>query len=258
MPASSPVFGIVPAGGRGSRIAGLRWHKALFPIGWEDAVVDGIPCRRPRAVASRLFDGMLAAGAERLFVVVGDGGEVMRYFGPDRDGTPIAYLYQEQPRGGAFAIDLARPWLPPEHTILFGMPDTIVDPPNALVDLLAHHRDEAADLTLALFPTDRPSSFGMVRLDGTRPIEIVDKPAQTDLRYMWGLACWSQRLTALQPAHLAAAHTAREAVPGDLFVAALQAGLRVRAVLFDNGRYTDVGTPAELNRALNLYGGDDA
>lgn len=251
---SPTLVGIVPAAGLGRRIAGLRWRKWLYPLGWEAVEIGGVRCRRPRVVAAYVMDGMVAAGAERLFLVVGSSGEMMSYFGPEHAGAPIAYLYQEELRGGAFAIDLARPWLPAEHTVLFGFPDTVVEPPDAFARLLATHRSEGADLTLGLFPTDRPSAFGMVRLDGGRPVELIDKPRQSDLRLMWGLACWGPRVTALQPALLAGAPTERECVPGDLFNAAIAAGLRVRAAAFEDGRYLDMGTPADLNRAVERYG----
>src|SRR5207237_5697494 len=110
-----------------------------------------------------------------LFLVVGDSGDVMRHFGPEHSGVPIAYLYQEELRGGAFAIDLARAWLAADHTVLFGFPDTIVEPADAFTDLLASHRRSGADLTLGLFPTDRPSPLGMVRLQPARPVALVDQ-----------------------------------------------------------------------------------
>jgi glucose-1-phosphate thymidylyltransferase len=249
------VVGILPAAGRALRVAGLRWRKWLYPVGWEETVLDGVPVRRPRVVASYAVDGMVRAGAQRLFFVVGEGGEMMAYFGAERGGVPIAYLYQEEARGGAFAIDLMRPWLPNDHTVLFGFPDTIVEPDDAFTRLLERHRATAADLTLGLIPTDRPSQFGMVRLEGGRPIQVIDKPVETDLRLMWGLAAWGPRVTAFQQSVLARADRAREAVPGDLFVAAIDAGLSVEAVVFDHGSYLDVGTSTGLNRALARYGG---
>jgi glucose-1-phosphate thymidylyltransferase len=248
------VVGIVPVAGRGRRIAGLRWRKDLYPIGWEEVVIDGVRCQRPRVVGSFLLDEMVAAGAERLFLIVGDSGEVMRHFGAEHRGVPIAYLYQEELRGGAFAIDLARPWLPDEHVVLFGFPDTIREPADAFARLLHRHWTLGADLTLGLFPTDRPSDFGMVRLEGDRPVELVDKPRRTDLGLMYGMAAWGPRVTALLPALLASAPRDREAVPADLFQAAIAASLEVRACTMPEGRYVDVGTPAELNRAVDRYG----
>ena len=248
------MFGILPAAGRGTRVAGLRWRKWLYPVGWESATVNGTEVRRPRVVAAYMMDAMIRAGAHRLFVVVGESAEVMSYFGETRNGTPIAYLVQDEPRGQSFSIDLARPWLPERHTMLYGQPDTIVEPADAFSHLLATHRAADADLTLGLFPTDRPQQFGMVRLEGDRPVEIVDKPRETDLRLMWGLGCWSERVTALQPGLLAGATPGRELVPGEIFVAAISAGLDVRAQVFEDGRYLDVGTPAALNEALTKYG----
>src|SRR5688500_10630308 len=165
----SPVFGILPAAGRGSRVAGLGWSKWLYPVGWEAAVIDGLEVRRPRVVASYTIDAMTRAGAERLFVVVSKGSDLLSYFGGRRGTVPIAYLVQDEPLGGAFAIDLARAWLPEQHTILFGFPDTIVEPADVFVELLRTHVAANADLTLGLFPTDRPHQFGMVELQEDRP-----------------------------------------------------------------------------------------
>jgi glucose-1-phosphate thymidylyltransferase len=134
------------------------------------------------------------------------------------------------------------------------LPDTIVEPTDAFVQLLATHRAAEADLTLGLFPTDRPQQFGMVRMDGDRPVEIVDKPRQTELRLMWGLACWGERTTALQPALLAGAPAGKELVPGEILSAAIAARLNVRGHVFEDGRFLDVGTPTSLNDALTKYG----
>jgi glucose-1-phosphate thymidylyltransferase len=252
--AEPALFGVVPAAGQGRRVAGLRWRKDLYPIGWESVVLDGVACRRPRVVASYLLDGMIAAGAERLFAIVGPGSEVMAHFGTARRGVPIAYLLQEELRGGAYAIDLARPWLPHQHTVLFGFPDTIVKPFDAFKRLVGAHNAESNDLTLGLFRTDRPSDFGMVRLVDGRPVAVVDKPRQTDLVWMYGIACWGPRLTALQPRVLSTPKPTGEVVPGDLFVAAIDAGLRVGAVRFEDGSYLDVGTASQLNVALERFG----
>ncbi len=249
----STVVGILPAAGRGRRIAGLRWRKDLYPIGWEEILVDGIFCRRPRVVAACSFDAMADAGARKMFMIVGEGGEVMRYFGTERTGVPIAYLYQEEARGAAFAIDLVRPWLPPDHTILFGFPDTLVEPFDAYARLLETHRSENADLTLGLFPTDRPSAFGMVQLDSNRPVALFDKPENTDCRFMYGMASWGPALTDLQTVLLGEWSATAEAVPADLFTLAINRGLKVRAHVFEEGQYIDIGTAGELNRAMRLY-----
>ncbi|TAK22401.1 MAG: hypothetical protein EPO26_11950 [Chloroflexota bacterium] len=251
---SDVVVGILPAAGLGRRIAGLRWRKHLYPVGWEEVDVGGALARRPRVVAAYALDAMVAAGADRLIVIIGEQAEVMHHFGGFRGGVPIAYLYQDEPRGGAFALDLSRSWLPDEHTILFGFPDTIVDPVDAYARLLARHRAAGADLTLGLFPTDRPSQFGMVELIGDRPLRVIDKPSRSNLRYLYGIAAWGPRVTSLLPELLVSAPIDREAVPGDLFQFAIDRGLVATSVSFDDGRYLDVGTPSSLNEALTRFG----
>ena len=249
----SSIVGILPAAGRGRRVAGLRWRKDLYPIGWEETRVDGVICRRPRVVAACSFDAMAEAGAQKMFMIVGDGGEVMRYFGTERNGVPIAYLYQEEARGAAFAIDLARPWLPADHIVLFGFPDTLVEPFDAYRLMLQTHQSTCADLTLGLFPTDRPSAFGMVKLQDNRPIALFDKPETTECRFMYGMACWGPAVTELQHDLLTDWSRAGEAVPADLFTMAIDRGLNVHAHLFEDGRYIDIGTAGDLNHALDDY-----
>ena len=249
----SSIVGILPAAGVGRRVSGLRWRKDLYPIGWEDTLIDGVVCRRPRVVAACSFDAMAEAGARKMFMVVGDGGEVMRYFGAERGGVPIAYLYQEEVRGAAFAIDLARPWLPADHTVLFGFPDTLVEPLDAYSQMLRTHQAESADLTLGLFPTDRPSSFGMVQLQDNRPIALFDKPKATDCRFMYGMACWGPAISRLQAELLRDWPGPGEAVPADLFTSAIEHKLKVRAHIFEEGRYIDIGTASDLNHAVDAY-----
>lgn len=248
------LVGLLPAAGKGRRVAGLGWRKELYPLGWDEVLLDGIECRRPRVVASYQADGLVDAGVDRIFVVVGESPELMQQLGGSHRGTPVAYLYQRELRGGAFAIDLMRPWLPERHTVLFGFPDTIVEPSEAFSRLLAGHRAEGNDLTLGLFPTDRPSDFGMVELSGAQPVRIVDKPKSSTLRWMYGLACWGSAVTSLQADFLAAAPANREAVPGDLFQAAIERRLRVGSVRFEEGRFLDIGTPPGLNRAVAEFG----
>ena len=71
------------------------------------------------------------------------------------------------------ASDLARPWLNGE-TVLFGMPDTIMEPRDCFTSLLEYHRAEEAVLSLGLFPTDNPKKFGMVGTDSDGNVTIKD------------------------------------------------------------------------------------
>jgi hypothetical protein len=54
---------------------------------------------------------------------------------------------------------------------------------------------QSDDAELCLFPTDKPKKFGMVRCQGDRVVEIIDKPTQRDFTFMWGCIIWSSRFT---------------------------------------------------------------
>jgi NDP-sugar pyrophosphorylase family protein len=85
-------------------------------------------------------------------------------------------------------------------------------------------------------------------------VEHVDKPAQTNLEWLWGIACWGSHFAELMHVMLAGLHNAgREAVLGDVFDAALEQGLQVRGLPFAEGRYTDIGTYNDLKQALERY-----
>jgi len=208
-------------------------------------------------VSQYLVENLIEAGAEKLFIILGDGkADIMRYYGDGRRfGADIIYLYQEELRGMPNALDLARAWLGPDHTVLFGMPDTIVEPRSAFADLLAHHRDTDVDLSLGLFPTSNPSKFGMVDFDADGRVRYtIDKPKETKLTHMWGIACWSPRFTSLMGRYLkTTVCEGSEIVLGDVFNHALDQGFAAQSCLFDDGQYIDIGTTRELDYALSKF-----
>lgn len=253
---SNSVVGIIPAAGKASRLAPFPCPKELFPVGYQDYQVNGELQKRPKVVSQYLIENIIAAGAKRLFIILGEGKhDIMRYYGDGcQFGADIAYLYQEKLLGMPYAINLARHWLNHE-TVVFGMPDTIIEPRDAFKQLLGYHQREGNALTLGLFVAENPSKFGMVETDAqSNVVYIVDKPKETTLRYMWGCACWSPAFTALLDEYLRAHPFAgKELVLGDVFLHAVQAQMRVKALTFDDGQYMDIGTADELNSALRKF-----
>lgn len=253
---SSRITAIIPAAGRGSRLLPFPCPKELFPIGYQEYLVGGKHEKRPKVVSQYLIENLLAAGAQNVFIIVGpDKWDIMRYYADGRRfDANFAYLYQEQLTGMPGAIDLARPWVG-DDTILFGMPDTIIEPADCFARLLAHHRSRSADLTLALFPTDNPAKFGMVDVAPNGTVRTtIDKPAATDLRLMWGAACWSPSFTRLLGTFLAERpYAGKEIVLGDVFNRAIEIGLSVQGCTFEEGKYMDIGTANELDQALKQF-----
>jgi len=250
------IVAIIPAAGKGSRLSPFPCPKELFPVGYQNIEIDGKIQKRPKVVSQYLVENLVSAGAERIFFILGEGKhDIMRYYGDGkRFGTNITYLYQEELRGMPSAIDLARYWQK-DDTVLFGMPDTILEPRNSFETLLQYHNEIQAVLTLGLFPTDNPSKFGMVDIDeDANVIYTIDKPKATHLKNMWGIACWSPEFTALIDEFLNRnEYRGKEIVLGDVFDYALELKLKVKGLVFEEGQYIDIGTTTELNQALKQF-----
>lgn len=250
------IVGIIPAAGKGTRLSPFPCPKELFPIGYQDYPVGDTIQKRPKVISQYLIENIIAAGAQQIVFILGeDKHEIMRYYGDgSRFQVDTAYLYQEKLHGMPFAINLARSWIG-DADVLFGMPDTIIEPKDAFTQLLAHHRRTAADLTLGLFSTNHPSKFGMVELGPKNEVRlIIDKPQSTNLTNMWGCACWSAPFTELIDAYLRShPYSGKEVVLGDIFSEALAKQLKVNALVFKKGQYIDIGTVDELDAALKKF-----
>ena len=135
------IYGVIPAASRATRLAPLPFNKALFPIGLQEYKSGSEFFLRPKMVGQYIFENFKSAGIKHIFVIIGEGSDAfVNYFGNgNRFGVEIAYLFQDNHKGIPFALDLANPWLPKDATILFGMPDTIVQPNDAFVHLLSEH-----------------------------------------------------------------------------------------------------------------------
>ncbi len=242
------LVGLVPAAGAGTRVAPLPSSKELFPIGFTWREVEGSAKLSPKVVSEYLIEGLIRGGASRLFLIVNSTkADILRFYGDgSHHGAGIAYLVQERPTGMPAALDLARPWIS-GATVLFGMPDTIIRPPDAFAVLLAAQDQMQADLTLGLFRTREPWRFGMVEYDRDhRLVRCVDKPRSSDLEYMWGIACWGPAFTEYLGQFVAEASGRQEMLLGDAFNRAAASGLRVGCLPFPEGDYLDVGSPDDL------------
>lgn len=249
--AASPYVGLLPAAGRGTRLAPLRYPKELLPIVYESVLADGAEAR-PRAVAEYALDAIAAAGARRALVIVAPWKlDVVNYLG---DGShfrlDIGYLYQEEARGLPYALDLAHPWTRGQHTV-FAMPDTILAPGDALAELRGCYEEAGADLALAVFPTAEAHRLGPVLVDGDRVLQVFDKPAMPLAMNTWGAAIWGPAFSDLLHEEIAGTFPDDgEPVLGHYFNLAIEAGLTVVAREFPHGSFEDAGTRIGILRCL--------
>jgi glucose-1-phosphate thymidylyltransferase len=247
------MIGLIPAAGKGVRL-GLPYPKELYPI---------IRNNHYKPISQFVLDNLLEAGLEHIVFVVNETKhQLMGYFGNgQRFGCHISYVVQEPMVTGnkstspglADALDSAY-HLTKGKTVFFGMADTIMQPKNAFARAyeLARPTD---DVILVLWTTSRPEKFGMVRFekDG-HVLEIVDKPAKTDLNEMWGCIIWRPQFTE----HLRT--SVRERGISDfafIMNSAMADGMQFRAVHISDGTYIDLGTYEEIVELDRRYRSDE-
>ena len=250
------LVGLIPAAGVAGRVSPLPGSKELFPVGFQEIEVDGHVQLRPKVMSQYLLDNMFRAGAQKIWIVLGKGKwDIMHYYGDGSEfGGYIAYLLIDKLWGMPYTLDQARPWLD-RDTVLFGMPDTIFTPSDALAQMVARQAEVKADVTLGIFPTDQPQRLCPVVMDEQgRVLSMTDKPVHTDVMNTWGCACWSPSFTEFMQGFLSTiAPPSQEVVLASVFRAAIEEGLAVHGVFFEEGEYIDVGTPDDLVIAVRRF-----
>ncbi|WP_432994596.1 nucleotidyltransferase family protein [Dactylosporangium sp. CA-233914] len=242
-------LGIVPAAGLGSRLSPYRAPKELIQVGYR--AVDGRML--PKAAVEHVLTAMRGGGVRSAFLVLSPAKwEVFRYLGSGSQlDMELAYLCQETMLGMPHALDLAAPFMT-DRTVCMGMPDTILAPEDCFARLFDFHEATGAELSLGVFPTATAQALAPVVIEpgSHRVLAVVDKPAKPPVANTWGIAVWSPVFTELMRAYVADRLRAGrgELLLSDVFVAAMTAGLRVRALSFDEGEYHDIGTPEGVMR----------
>lgn len=246
------VIGLLPAGGQATRLSPLPLSKELYPIGFR---VDAEGKPKPKVVGHYLLEKMRLAGIRKAFFVLKPGKwDIPAYFG---DGAMLdmhlAYLTVHVPHGVPYTLNQAAPFVQ-QAIVALGFPDILFQPEDAYTKVLARLVDHQADVVLGLFPTQQYWKAGMVEFDATgRVSQIIEKPQQTDLKYMWAIAVWTPRFTQFLQDYLAT-HVPEVELPiGNVIQAGIAAGLRVEAETFPEGSYLDVGTPEDLARAIRDF-----
>jgi glucose-1-phosphate thymidylyltransferase len=250
-----PIVGVIPAAGRGTRLAPLPCSKELLPVGVHEgpAALRG----RPKVVSHDLLEQMRDAGAARVFFVVRPGKfDIAGYHGDGSTlGLHLAYLVMGEPWGPPFSIAQAVPFVG-EATVLAGFPDILVQPRDAFARAVRRLDESGADVVLGVFPLARHDPVDLVERqpDGriTRLVPKEDRPRRGDHDLGYLFAAWTPAFTrflasttaALAAQARAGIHGAEPEWPlGSILAAALAAGIAVDSVLVDDGAFLDIGSP---------------
>jgi len=251
------VIGLLPAGGQATRISPLPCSKELYPIGFRSQADGSL---RPKVVSHYLLEKMHIAGIRKAFFLLRPGKwDIPAYFG---DGNlvdlDLGYLVVGLPFGVPYTLDRAYPFVK-DAAIAMGFPDILFQPDDTYKRLLARLYAGNADIAINLLPFEHPHKGGMVDFDDRgRVRQIIEKPAQSDLRYSWCAAVWKPSFTEFLHQFVAeleverhnSSAPPREVPIGDAIQAAIDAGLQVEAEICDRKPYLDIGTPADLQRAI--------
>jgi len=246
------LVGIIPAAGVGSRLFPYNGGKEVLPVGAQHITVNGKKEERPKIVSQYVIEAMAEAGVEHIIIVTRPTKHALMglHLDGSQYGVHISYIVQH-PVSMAHSIDLAYYWVK-DSTVVMGMPDTIVTPRTCIKQLLKQHGMSGAELSLGLFPTDKPHKFGMVKTDADGNItHHQDKPARTDAKTMWGLAVWEPFFTQLLHDETQKAPVSdKEMALGDVFDAMMQQGKVCKAYPVTDGKYYDIGTYDDYKRAM--------
>ncbi len=258
------IIGLLPAGGQATRISPLPLSKELYPVGfqvrnicYQNKFNDKEDKLRPKVVSHYLLEKMRLAGIETAYFILRPGKwDIPAYFG---DGSMLemnlGYLMMGLPHGVPFTLDQAYPFVQ-DAIVALGFPDILFEPLDGFQRIIARQA-LGADVVLGLFPTEQPQKAGMVDFDSTGKVRlIVEKPPQSNLRYMWAIAVWAPTFTEFLHSFVSNLKSTNNLLSlpelpiGNVIQAAIQQGMRVEAEVFDNGSYLDIGTPSDLMLAV--------
>jgi glucose-1-phosphate thymidylyltransferase len=213
--------GLVPAAGRAARLQPLPCSKEVYPVGG-------------RPVMDYVVERLRTARCRELRVVTRpDKADVIEHARELR-----AEVVTGEPPTLAASLTLGLRGLAGSDVVLVGLPDTLWEPMNGFVQLLAQ-LDEATDVVLGVFESDEPERSDVVVLDERGSVRRVHvKEADPPGHLVWG--CFAARVAAL-------AGLERCPTPGHYFDGLAVAGA-LRAVRFP-GRMVDIGTPEALAAA---------
>ena len=212
--------GLIPAAGRAERLQPLPCSKEVYLVGGRpimDFVVERLraaDCRELRVVTRPDKEDVIAHAQEL-------GAEVFT-------GTPPTL---------SASLALGLQGLAASDIVLVGLPDTLWEPIDGFVQLLARLED-GADIVLGVFESDEAERSDVVVLDERGFVQSVHvKEADPPGNLAWG--CFAARVGAL-------AGLERSPSPGHFFD-----GREVAAVVLP-GRMLDIGTPEALAAAEAL------
>ncbi len=216
---------LILAGGEGTRLRPLTSTvpKPVVPLVDRPFIAFMLDWLRSHGVDDVVMScGHLASGVRS---VLGDGSAV---------GVRLRYLEEPRPLGTGGALKFAEDMLDEQFLMLNGDVLTDID----VTAQLAAHASSGARATLALYPVEDPSAYGLVRLNGDGSVrEFVEKPAPDQIdtnNISAGVYVLERSVLSLL------AHGEPASIERDVFPELVDDGLYGHVA---HGYWKDIGTP---------------
>jgi glucose-1-phosphate thymidylyltransferase len=160
------VKALILSGGAGTRLRPITHTSAkqLIPVANKPILFYGL-------------DSIAAAGIREVGIVVGHTAhEVMAACGDGSDwGLEITYIPQDQPRGLAHAVIVAREFLGDDDFVMYLGDNVLLEGIGRFVEGFERHRPNAQ---IFLARVREPERFGVAVLEGDRVTRLVEKPKE--------------------------------------------------------------------------------
>ncbi|MFH1285270.1 MAG: nucleotidyltransferase family protein [Candidatus Micrarchaeota archaeon] len=130
-----------------------------------------------KPVLQRIIEWLARSEITKIIIAVRKGeAEVESYFGDGSNfGVEISYIREAEPRGTAGAVNLVKARF---KDMRFMVLNSDVLSHFEIGDMLEFHKSAKTVATMALKEVEEPSKYGVVKLEGSRVIGFVEKPAR--------------------------------------------------------------------------------
>jgi glucose-1-phosphate thymidylyltransferase len=253
------IIGLIPAGGKAKRLGKIPCSKEILPVYKSKLNVNSK--FKINVISEYLINSYRIAGINNIYFILRRGKwDIPEYFGDGTDfGVNISYLMMDLPYGTPFTMDQAYPFTRGKY-IALGFPDIIFSPANAFIKVKEKISETNADLVLGVFKIKNYKKSDMVEFDDRGKIRnIIIKQNRPDLKYGWTIALWNTKFWDFMHEYIQDVITnkstedlrtegslSRELYPGDIFLEAIKNGMNAEAVIFENGKSIDIGTPEDF------------
>ncbi|MCH0542313.1 glucose-1-phosphate thymidylyltransferase [Streptomyces sp. MUM 203J] len=158
---------LVLSGGAGTRLRPLSYSmpKQLVPI-----------ANKP--VLAHVLQNIKDLGVKEIGVIVGDWApEIADVMGDGAQcGTRVTYIRQDQPRGLAHCVEIARDFLGDDDFVMY-LGDNML--PDGITSIAEEFRANRPTAQVVVHKVPDPRAFGVVELDAEGGVErLVEKPRQ--------------------------------------------------------------------------------